>query len=66
MIQIDIRIILPVLSILSFGSLIREVLKKRILRIKSSDSFLEQLLESLVFGTILLMEIHPFSCFPTI
>ncbi|MCE7742182.1 MAG: glycosyltransferase family 39 protein [Candidatus Heimdallarchaeota archaeon] len=53
--QIDIRILIPLLSILSLGSLFNDLIKKRILRIKSESSFLEQLAESLVFGTLILV-----------
>ncbi len=55
MIQIDIRIIIPLLSILSLGSLFNDLIKVRILRIKTKNSFLENLAESLVIGTILLV-----------
>jgi len=54
-VQIDIRILIPLLSILSLGSLFNDLIKKRILRIKSESSFLEQLAESLVFGTLILV-----------
>lgn len=53
--QIDIRIVIPVLSILSLGSLFTDVLKRRILRIKNDSPFLELLAESLVFGTLILI-----------
>ncbi|TET81152.1 MAG: hypothetical protein E3J43_01190, partial [Candidatus Heimdallarchaeota archaeon] len=55
MIQIDIRILVPLISILSSGSLIVEIVKKRILKLKTSDSFAENLVESLVVGTIVLV-----------
>lgn len=53
--NIDIRILIPLLSILSLGSLANDIIKRRILRIKTSSSFLEQLAESLVIGTIILV-----------
>lgn len=55
MIQIDIRILVPLISILSSGSLIVEIVKKRILKLKTSDSLAENLVESLVVGTIVLV-----------
>ncbi len=55
MIQIDIRILVPLISILSSGSLIVEIVKKRILKLKTSDSLTENLVESLVVGTIVLV-----------
>ncbi|MHA1217643.1 MAG: hypothetical protein ACTSO5_03055 [Candidatus Heimdallarchaeaceae archaeon] len=55
MIQIDIRILVPLISILSSGALIVEIVKKRILKLKTSDSFAENLVESLVVGTIVLV-----------
>ncbi|MCG3256990.1 MAG: hypothetical protein KAU62_12915 [Candidatus Heimdallarchaeota archaeon] len=55
MIQLDIRILVPLISILSSGLLIVEIVKKRILKLKTSDSFAENLVESLVVGTIVLV-----------
>ncbi len=52
---IDTRIILPIISILAVGSLEVDLLKKWILKIKTSDSLLEYLLESLILGTISLI-----------
>lgn len=53
--DIDIRILIPLLSILSLGSFSNDIIKRRILRVKSSNSFLEHLAESLVLGTIILV-----------
>ncbi|MCG3226340.1 MAG: phospholipid carrier-dependent glycosyltransferase [Candidatus Heimdallarchaeota archaeon] len=52
---IDTRIILPIISILAIGSLEVDLIKKWILKIKTSDSTLEHLLESLVLGSISLV-----------
>jgi len=54
MIQLDIRILVPLISILSSGSLIVEIVKKRILKLKTSDSSIENFAESLVVGTMAL------------
>jgi len=55
MTPIDIRVILPIISIVAFGSFGVEVLRKKILRIKEKVSFFEHLLESIVLGSILLI-----------
>jgi hypothetical protein len=52
---IDTRIILPIISILAIGSLEVDLLKKWILKVKTSDTFLEYLLECLILGTISLI-----------
>ena len=52
---IDTRIILPIISILAIGSLEVDILKKWILKVKTSETFLEYLLESLILGTISLI-----------
>ena len=53
--MVDIRVLLPVLSILSMGSFLATIFKRKLLRIKEKDSILEHLLESLVLGTISLI-----------
>jgi hypothetical protein len=55
MVAIDARIIFPIVSILAVGSLEVDIIKKRILRIKESESILEYLLESLILGSISLI-----------
>ena len=55
MTPIDIRVILPIISIVAFGSLGVEIIRKKILRIKEEVSYFEHLLESLVFGSISLI-----------
>ncbi|MHA2357541.1 MAG: ArnT family glycosyltransferase [Candidatus Heimdallarchaeaceae archaeon] len=52
---IDTRIIFPLISILAVGSLGVSIIKKRIFKLKTSETFLEHLLESLVVGTLLLI-----------
>ncbi|MCK4973320.1 MAG: phospholipid carrier-dependent glycosyltransferase, partial [Candidatus Heimdallarchaeota archaeon] len=53
--QIDIRVILPIVSILGMGFLIVDVFKKKIMKINSSDSLIDYFIESLLFGTIFLV-----------
>ncbi|MFW9852320.1 MAG: hypothetical protein ACFFDS_05230 [Candidatus Thorarchaeota archaeon] len=55
MVAIDARIIFPIVSILAVGSLEVDIIKKRILRIKESETILEYLLESLILGSISLI-----------
>jgi len=52
---IDTRIILPLISILAIGSLEVDILKKWILKIKTSESVFQYLLEALVLGSISLV-----------
>ncbi|MCG3216451.1 MAG: hypothetical protein KAS63_07005, partial [Candidatus Heimdallarchaeota archaeon] len=52
---IDIRVVLPVISIMAMGSLQVEILRKKILKIKNNDSFFQHLLESLILGTLSLI-----------
>ncbi|NPD88449.1 MAG: hypothetical protein HGN29_06980 [Asgard group archaeon] len=52
---IDTRIILPIISILAVGFLEVDIIKKWLLKIKTSNTFLEYLLESLVMGTLSLV-----------
>jgi hypothetical protein len=52
---IDTRIILPIISILAIGFLEVDILKKWILKIKTSNSVFEYFLESLVLGSISLV-----------
>ncbi len=54
MIQLDIRILVPLISILSTGSLLVDIVKIRILKLKTSNSLLENLVESLIVGTLAL------------
>ncbi len=52
---VDIRVFLPIISVLSFGALEVDILKKWIFKIKHSDSFLVYMLESLIFGSVTLV-----------
>ena len=52
---VDVRVFLPIISVLSFGALEVDILKKWILKIKDSDSFLVYMLESLIFGSVTLV-----------
>jgi len=55
MVTIDARLIFPIVSILAVGSLEVDIIKKKIIRIKDSNSILEYLLESLILGSISLI-----------
>lgn len=55
MIQLDIRILVPLISILSTGSLVVDIVKKRILKLKTTNNFIENLVESLIVGTMILV-----------
>ena len=55
MIQLDIRVLVPLISILSTGSLVVDIVKKRILKLKTTNNFIENLVESLIVGTMILV-----------
>ncbi len=53
--ELDIRVIIPIVSILGMGLLIVDVFKKKIMKIDSSSSYIDYFVESLIFGTISLV-----------
>ena len=53
--EIDIRVIIPIVSILAMGFLIVDVFKKKIMKINSSSSLVDYFIESLIFGTMSLV-----------
>ncbi len=53
--ELDIRVIIPIVSILGMGFLIVDVFKKKIMKIDSSSSLIDYFIESLLFGTISLV-----------
>ncbi|MBY8999794.1 MAG: hypothetical protein KGD64_02670 [Candidatus Heimdallarchaeota archaeon] len=55
MADIDTRIIIPIISIMAMGFLIVDVFKKKIMKINSSDSVIDYIIESMVFGSISLV-----------
>jgi len=55
MAQIDIRVIIPIISILGMGFLIVDVFKKKIMKINSSSSLIDYFIEALLLGTISLV-----------
>ena len=52
---LDTRLVLPIIAILGMGFLEVDILKKRIFKIKSSDSFVDYVIEAVILGTISLI-----------